>query len=47
MKIFAFQNELELLQELSHENILGYVDHFTHDNKLYLALEYASQFDHF
>ena len=38
-------NETRILSELKHEHIIEYLDYFTHDNDLFLILEYASEGD--
>ena len=35
-------NETRILSELKHAHIIEYLDYFTHDNDLFLILEYAS-----
>ena len=38
-------NETRILSELKHQHIIEYLDYFTHDNDLFLILEYASEGD--
>ena len=38
-------NETRILSELKHAHIIEYIDYFTHDNDLFLVLEYASEGD--
>eukprot|EP00667_Euglena_gracilis_P007964 EG_transcript_8057 len=35
------ETEVAILQQLAHPNIVKYHDHFTHEDKLYIVMEYA------